>query len=209
MYVSAFFTNLGVPETGLSPTITIWNAATRAAIVTGAAMTEVASGWYTYNFASHVKTIEYAFTCDGGAGLPITERYAPGVIDLVPELTAGAIADAVWDEAAAGHVAVGSVGELQGNLVDLNMAISDLPTAQENAAAVWDEPEADHVTSGSMGKSLSIIRQVEVGKWAIVGNTMTLYADNGTDVIASFTLTDKHGHAIALDDGAPAEREPI
>lgn len=81
------------------------------------------------------------------------------------------IADAVWDEARAGHVTVGSFGEaLQGiisttranNLDNLDATISSrasqvsvnaLPTVTQIADAVWDEPKAGHVAAGTFGES--------------------------------------------------------
>jgi hypothetical protein len=165
MYITAFFTNLGTPQTGLSPTIRIWNVATSALVVTDEAMTEVALGWYKYNFSTYDATKEYIFRCNGGALLLDAERYIAGGTD---EPDGGKIAD-----------------------------------------AVWDEPMTSHVTLGTAGLSLETIRQVETGKWTISGSTMTLYKDNGTTVLLSFTLKDKNGSAIVLDDGVPAERDPV
>lgn len=62
--------------------------------------------------------------------------------------TAAAIADAVWDETAASHVASGSTGEALGN--------ATAPTAAQVADAVWEEAIADHSgTSGSTAESLA------------------------------------------------------
>jgi len=61
--------------------------------------------------------------------------------------TAAAIADAVWDEAIAGHLAAGSTGEA------LNGATA--PTAAAVADAVWDEAIAGHLSAGSTGEALN------------------------------------------------------
>ena len=63
--------------------------------------------------------------------------------------TAGAIADAVWDEAIAAHAAVGSTGEA---LADAAAALG--LTAAAVADAVWDEAQAGHVTAGTFGLAL-------------------------------------------------------
>lgn len=64
--------------------------------------------------------------------------------------TAAAIADAVWDEAKAGHVAAGSFGEE----VQAHSLSSEIPSAADNADAVWDEAKAGHVGAGSFGEEV-------------------------------------------------------
>lgn len=59
--------------------------------------------------------------------------------------TAAQNADAVWDEATAGHVAAGSAGA----------ALTAPPTAAAITDAVWDEATAGHVAAGSTGKALT------------------------------------------------------
>ncbi len=57
------------------------------------------------------------------------------------------IADAVWDEAIAGHLAAGSTGEA----LDNAGAAGTPPTAAEIADAVWDEDWFSHAVAGSFG----------------------------------------------------------
>ena len=60
--------------------------------------------------------------------------------------TAAQIADAVWDEARAGHVAAGSFG-----------AVTEWAAATDTAAiadAVWDELSTGHVSAGKAGEQL-------------------------------------------------------
>ncbi len=66
-------------------------------------------------------------------------------LDALP--TAAENADAVWDEAIAGHLGAGSTGAA------LNGATA--PTAAAVADAVWDETLADHLTAGSTGAGLN------------------------------------------------------
>jgi len=75
MYITAFYTNEGVPATGLSPTIRIRNVSTDALIITDAGMSEVGDGWYKYFFSTYDETFEYAIRCDGGATLADSDRY--------------------------------------------------------------------------------------------------------------------------------------
>ena len=78
MYLTAFFTNVGVPSTGLNPTIRIRRISDGTLLVTDAVMTEVGDGWYRYWFAAYDEDVNYAIRCDGGATLPAMERYTYG-----------------------------------------------------------------------------------------------------------------------------------
>lgn len=72
------FTNNGLPATGLSPTIDIWEA-DGTQIVTAAAMTETtAPGFYTYDFTLYQEHKNYMYRADGGATLPDFDRYTYG-----------------------------------------------------------------------------------------------------------------------------------
>jgi hypothetical protein len=64
--------------------------------------------------------------------------------------TAAEIADAVWDEAIAGHLAAGSTGEA----LDNAGAAGTPPTVGEIADAVWDEDATGHQTQGSFGQAI-------------------------------------------------------
>lgn len=68
-------------------------------------------------------------------------------VDALP--TAADNADAVWDEALAGHLGVGSTGAA------LNTAASGAVDVNAIADAVWDEANADHVAAGSTGANLT------------------------------------------------------
>lgn len=79
---------------------------------------------------------------------PPTKAELDSGLAALNDPTAAAIADAVWDETAASHVAAGSTGEALGN--------ATAPTAAQVADAVWEEAIADHSgTSGSTAESLA------------------------------------------------------
>jgi len=84
MWVTAFYTDEGVPKTGLSPTIRIRDLSNNSLIVTDAVMSEVGDGFYKYDFTLYDASKEYVIRCDGGATLNDYERYRPGVNDYVP-----------------------------------------------------------------------------------------------------------------------------
>jgi hypothetical protein len=93
----------------------------------------------------------------------------PGTIAALNDPTAAAIADAVWDEASAGHTDAGKAGQqlwtdVDAILADTNelqtddipgaiTALND-PTAAAVADAVWDEAKAGHVGAGSFGEEV-------------------------------------------------------
>jgi len=88
-----------------------------------------------------------------------SDAFAAGVITVfviavdaigASELAADAvaeIADAVWDEAIAGHAGAGSTGAA--------LSAATAPTAAAVADAVWDELTADHTGVGSAGAALA------------------------------------------------------
>jgi hypothetical protein len=63
------------------------------------------------------------------------------------------IADAVWDEAIAGHLSAGSTGEALSNAG----AAGTPPTAAAVADAVWDEARSGHVTAGTFGEGVASV----------------------------------------------------
>lgn len=67
-----------------------------------------------------------------------------------PVSTPATIADAVWDEAIAGHLTAGSTGAA----LDNAGAAGTPPTAAAIADAVWDEALAGHLSAGSTGEAL-------------------------------------------------------
>ena len=92
MDILAFFTNQGIPATGLTPIIRIRDVSDGSLLVTDASMTEVGDGHYKYNFAAYDAKAEYAIRCDGGVILPSSERFTyAGNENYFDDVT-----DAVW-----------------------------------------------------------------------------------------------------------------
>lgn len=109
---------------------------------------------------------------------------AADVIALMNDPTAAAIADAIWDEAAADHTGVGSFGEAIDTLItNIDVVLSTRsshsaadvdttltashgagswtsaspPSAAAIADAVWDEAAGDHTGAGSFGESIDTL----------------------------------------------------
>ena len=77
--INTRFTDLGIPKTGLSPSIDIIDLLADSVTESGT-MTEITSsaGWYTYIFTTFDTTKDYAYSIDGGAVLKAGERYSSG-----------------------------------------------------------------------------------------------------------------------------------
>ena len=113
MLLIAFFTDNGTPKTGLTPTIDVWESDGTQS-VTSQSMTEIAGGFYKYDFTSYDDTKDYCIRADGGASLSAVDRYvystneSDAVTTDLP--TAGEVADAIWDETGADHNTIGTFG---------------------------------------------------------------------------------------------------
>lgn len=74
MEIIAFFTDSGTPKTGLSPTIDVWTVA-GSQVVTAQAMTEIAGGFYSYDFTTYDEDEDYCIRADGTSTLSGSDRY--------------------------------------------------------------------------------------------------------------------------------------
>lgn len=75
MLIVSDFWNQGVPQVGLSPTITIYDVSDGSVLINAEVMTEIASGAYKYEFAAYDNSKNYYIVCDGGNTLPLYDRY--------------------------------------------------------------------------------------------------------------------------------------
>jgi hypothetical protein len=112
MLIIAYFSNKGVPATGLTPRINIWRDS-GVLLINSALMTEIAGGFYKYDFTTYDDSLNYVFRADGGTILLNEDRYAFGSNEA-GQVTSGIslIPDRVWDESTAGHNLTNSFAEL-------------------------------------------------------------------------------------------------
>ncbi len=75
MIISQLFTNSGVPTTGLSALITVYEEGNGTPVVSGQAMTEQGDGLYYYDFTSYNQRKRYVVYLDGSVTLSGTDRY--------------------------------------------------------------------------------------------------------------------------------------
>lgn len=73
--VNARFKSSGSPSTGLSPTVSVYNRGNDTIPVSAAAMTEIADGFYEYDFTTFDIMADYLFSFDGTATLADADRY--------------------------------------------------------------------------------------------------------------------------------------
>lgn len=127
-----------------------------------------------------------------------TEWADGGRLDLILDATATSaelasendVADAVWDEVRAGHVAAGSFG-----------AVTEWAAATDTAAiadAVWDELSTGHVSAGKAGTQLWTDIDAIKAKTDTIG---ALAVTISAPVAASGTITVIRGDDYLLTDG--------
>lgn len=89
MYLTSFFTDGGTPATGLTPTINAWTV-DGSQVITAETMTEVAGGFYAYNFTGYDSSNEYMFRAEVPS-LSISERYSIATNDVDSQRNQGVI----------------------------------------------------------------------------------------------------------------------
>ncbi len=74
MNIIAFFTENGIPKTGLSPIIDVWKLDSTQ-VINAQAMTEIAGGFYYYDFTTYDEDLDYVIRADGTDTLSGADRY--------------------------------------------------------------------------------------------------------------------------------------
>ena len=81
MIILSYFSDNGVPATGLSATIRVRDLSDNSLVVNSVAMSEIGDGFYGYTFTAYDNTVEYGFRADGSSTLGNSDRYAFGAND--------------------------------------------------------------------------------------------------------------------------------
>lgn len=190
MLISSFFTKSGVPQTGLSPTIRIWEVTpgSQTLVVTDAAMLSMGDGFYKFNFTTYdpLKTYNIRSNGDplGTFSLTDAEKFAYAGNESFRD----DIVDGVWDETATDHITAGSMGLLQNQIA-------------ANAASL----------TVSMVTVLSIINRLlnyDENRTRIdpTAKTLTVYEDDEVTVMKVFNLKDDLGNPSVTQ---VCERDPV
>lgn len=198
--INSFFTSDGIPQSGLTPTVRIWEITNGAnTLIVGSPngsgstideqMAEIGDGFYKYEFLpiqGYDEQRNYLVRVDGGPTLSNSERYqvAKTAITDRPEN----IAAAVWDEEAIEHVNGGSFGEQLNQIkaTTLNLAL----------------------TMNDMLILIDLLVKYETNRTRIdpIAKTLTIFDDDGTTSLRVFELMDSAG-INSVDE--VCERNPI
>jgi len=197
MKILAFFTNSGVPATGLSPTIRIRELAGDTLVVTDAAMSEVGDGHYKYNFTTYDATVDYSIRCDGGVTLPTAERYTYAGNENYFEDTQ----EAVWSAPVTAYSGMNMTGAMQsliyGDLVHVD-EVSGTGVGTAFPAGTLRYPAND------LNNALTIARTRGLHT-VHIHNDLTI--GNGADASKLIFTTDGFmGTDVTLEDGADIDR---
>ena len=85
MNITTYFSTSGIPATGLTPELTVWEL-DGSSPLSGVSMTEVAGGFYYYNFTGYDYTVDYVFQAYESSLSPY-EQYSVGTneADIINE----------------------------------------------------------------------------------------------------------------------------
>lgn len=180
--------------------------------------TEVADNTILSRILANGDTSAFVPSTDGLQ--PIRDQGDAAWTTAANDPTAATIADAVWDEAASGHVGAGTFGAQAGTDIDAILADTNelqtdwadggrldnlldgasAPSAATVADAVWDEATSGHTTGGTFGE------QAKTDIDAILADTNELQTDDipGTlSALNDISVTDITQRAIP--DSIPAD----
>jgi len=90
MNLTAYFTNNGIPATDKNPTITVWDITNQTPVINSAEMTEIAGGFYVYNFGGYDYTKDYVIQAYEST-LPDSEKYVVATNDSDSQNTQGVL----------------------------------------------------------------------------------------------------------------------
>lgn len=190
MLIKTNFTNNGVPQGGLSPTIRIINLPGLDIEVSGAAMTENTeiAGSYFYDFTVYKPTGNYDIRCDGGATLSNYDRYTwatnaddleigTGITNIINDL----------DNPAQYMANVTGIDDLSGYIAPMVVDLNDPDQYKAIITGLSLDGEYDAVISGIQAE----VDKPDQYKAVITGlATSGIVATIGVDTTAIKTKTD-------------------
>ena len=152
--INARFKDAGVPKTGLSPTVTIFNRSTNKTVVTNGAMTELTDGFYEFILDPFDINLDFLFSFDGTATLSDADRFLEsewsGIADFIntiPRAIGGQFDVSKLIKTTRGEFKelkealedlIGSI-EIDVDMEDIKQAISDSSKVNEEVAELHEQ----------------------------------------------------------------------
>ena len=162
MLITTFFTEYGEPKTGLTPTISIWDI-TGTLIIDNVSMTEIAGGFYKYDFSTYDDTVDYVIRADGGESLNISDRY------------------------------ISSSNEIGLIQTDTNNILTNVGAVKTDTENILTNVEILDTDLGTANTNIELVLKIEKNKWVIEDNKLKMYDDDDTSIIYEFDLFDDKG----------------
>lgn len=184
---AVFITADGVPATGLTPTIDVWeldpsSPTANTKVVTAASMTEIGEGQYRYDYSSYDFTKVYTYLVNAGLGVDVRYHYGG------KESYQDEIAYQNYEELAASHLVAGTMGYLMNQIsADTSSVKIDMTTVLSILNTLLDHAE----------------NRTKIDK---IAKTLTVYADDGTTPIKVFDLKNANGDPSVTEI---VERVPV
>ncbi len=189
MIITSYFASLGVPASGLTPTIRIWNInpSTNTLLVgtpdgitsnVDLPMVEMGDGFYTFDFSTllgYDPDMSFLVRSDGGNTLNASDRYQVANISPIDGVTNYTVSDQVWNEQSVDHTTAGSTGQI------LNSMYADVVQLRLDVIAILDLVE--------------LVLKYEANRTKIdkTAKTLTVYDNDGVTPIRVFQLKDSNG----------------
>lgn len=200
MQILAFFTNNGLPVTGLSPTIRIRNVATTVLVITDAAMSEIGDGHYSYDFTIYDSTLDYSIRCDGGATLTDVDRYKyAGNESYIADIETSRISTQIIGVS-------GDIADVNTNVLDVSGAVLD--NINVDSIQIANDVWRHQVSAGEPGSaedSLLGINTSVLGVSADIADVNTNVLEVNTNVLEVSAGLDSLSVSAAVDEQAIAD----
>jgi len=186
--INAFFSNQGIPSTGLVPILRIWQITpiSNILIINSDPMLEIGDGFYKYEFLAFDPLHSYLFRADGGNALMDHDRYTIGSTDT--NSNPSTISNAIWDEPRSEHLIPGTTGEvlsvIHSNVEQLRLSVIDAISLA------------------------NLLVKFQANRTVIdkVAKTLTVYDNDKSTPIHTFNLIDGNGDP-SVDE--VCERDPM
>lgn len=194
-------------ETGLTPGVEISKAGAAFASKNDAtATTHGSEGWYTCVLdATDTNTLGTLIlkAHDNTTHLPVWHTFIVLPANIYDSFVAGT--DFMQVDAVQISSDTTTADNVQANIAYLDMAISDIPTAAENADANWDEVASGHLTSGTTGAYLTtLVSNGASPSFTVAAQNQQLTIFSGDDVVIPIDVYDTDGTTELELSGATA-----